>query len=107
MIVTIDRHGVWTTRCPSTPHTLATCVYKRPCECRYVEGKEPPHFPVPAIPIRVGYMPADSTQPIAPCAYWYVSSDRLLWSIWKYEGLGNITMTIEYADTDDIEIRTI
>lgn len=55
MIVTIDRHGVWTTRCPSTPHTLATCAYKRPCECRYIEGKEPPHFPVPAIRERSWY----------------------------------------------------
>lgn len=44
------------------------------------------HYPVPAIPTRVGFRPACEDQPY-PSAYWYVSSPYLLWTFWEAWGL--------------------
>lgn len=52
----------------------------------YECGNFPPNYPVPAIPIRVGYMPAHPSQPY-PSAYWYICSDNMLWSCFERFGL--------------------
>lgn len=66
--------------------TFESCHGTRHSAYKYAHGGAPPHFPPPAIPIRVGFMPAHHTQ-IYPSAYWYVASYRLLWSFFKEFGL--------------------
>lgn len=56
------------------------CYYMlNPAEC-------PPHYPVPAIPIKVGFMPW-SWQQEYPSGYWYVASRHMLWTIFQRWGL--------------------
>lgn len=54
---------------------------------QYHRGKEPPHYPVPAIPVRVGYQPACYIQQEYPSAYWWIASRTLLWSCFEKHGL--------------------
>jgi len=52
----------------------------------YALGIYTPNYPVPAIPTKVGFMPAHHTQPY-PSAYWYVCSTDLLWSFFNLYGM--------------------
>lgn len=51
----------------------------------YMVGNYPPNYPVPAIPIRVGWEPGHPTQ-MFPSAYWWVTSKDMLWSFFKEWG---------------------
>lgn len=54
------------------------------CE-RYQRGEVAPRFAVPAIPIKVGYMPWSWKQDF-PSAYWYIANRFLLWTCFKRWG---------------------
>lgn len=53
---------------------------------RYRRGKLPANYPVPAIPIYVGWYPIG----IGLCeglSYWYIASRHMLWTCWQRYGL--------------------
>ena len=54
-------------------------------EC-YERGYREPRYPVPAIPIRVGWMPSGICE-FVNRPYWYVSTRTYLWTFWKGLGL--------------------
>lgn len=53
------------------------------CETQYYG---PAHYPVPAIPVKVGFHQAHHTQ-LFPCAYWYVSTMSLMWTFFDKIGM--------------------
>lgn len=65
-------------------------IHDDPLRCgevlNYAEGLLEPNFPVPAIPIKVGFMPW-SWQQEYPSGYWYVASRHMLWTMFQRWGL--------------------
>jgi len=51
----------------------------------YQQGYGKPHFNLPTIPIKVGYMPWSFKQDY-PSEYWYISSRNMLWTIFRRWG---------------------
>jgi len=43
-------------RVPMAVHSCTTDDCTEFCACNYAEGNEPPHYPVPAIPLTVQYL---------------------------------------------------
>lgn len=60
-------------------HGLGEDVY-------YLSGNRPARYPVPAIPVRVGWMPESSKQQF-PSSYWWICSTNMLWSCFEKWGL--------------------
>lgn len=58
----------------------------RPSLYKYCHGDARPHFPVPAVPVRVGWQPEHPMQ-MYPSSYWWITSPTMLWSIFSRWGL--------------------
>lgn len=58
-----------------------------PCDCKgYQDGDYLPNYPMPAIPVRVGWQPT-GTNECKDRPYWWVCSMDMLWTFWKDWGL--------------------
>lgn len=69
----------------STHCALLGCDQCDYCEW-YQQGHGEPHFNLPAIPIKVGYMPWSWHQDY-PSSYWYIASRHMLWTCFRRWGL--------------------
>lgn len=72
-------------RMKTTKHTRNECSRRQQMWMPYFQGRTKPHFPVPAIPTKVGFHFAHSSQ-MYPSGYWYVSNRNLLWTFFQKFG---------------------
>lgn len=69
-----------------------------PKEGAYLVGLLKPRYPVPAIPIKVGWQPSGMNE-CSGCCYWYIASEDLLWTAWATG-----QMVVERKDSDELLI---
>lgn len=84
---------------PKLYDTYQACRFDRHITADYLCGEMLPNYPVPAIPVSVGWQPKGSREFVRH-SYWWIVTEAMLWTCWS-----NGLMVVQRADTEMMEIR--